>query len=536
MKLDFTTDILRDFKLPDLRVLSGAYRAMERVEKDEEVKKRYIEQRKEVEQEIKDRVGEGVERTPLGDDIKEFNPCLDFVDEVCYVSIPRTYKSEIPTKRGKGTQLRVVYEELPFVVTSEREGFLLSEAEAENRKLYYRTVPSLMSKRWTDKAIKDFTSGKSPKIDPKDLFERTRERFDYYLDWPNDFYYDFFALYVTSTYFFPLFPHQPIIFLTGETGSGKSKAIDVIEQMAFNTIKSAHISDASIYRLVESNRPTLLLDESERLMYEEQNLMLINLLLASTGTGAKVYRMEKDTLGNQVPKAFETKSPKVVANIKGIKTEALLSRCIRFDFVPFKDETKGNRDPDANDKEMEKIRHDHYLLLLTRWKEIKKTFDTLPPVASLSGRPLKLWSPILTMAQFFENHGVVGLFQRTVDFATKAAEDYAREVGTESFAGKLLVSLKELSENKGEGEQFYPTSEIISVVGGKYDEQPDWLKPAYVSKRMRSLGFGTSTRKYITGGEGKEQVRGFALSKKQVDEICERFKFGTDNPELDLRG
>ena len=536
MKLDFTTDILRDFKLDDLRALRDAFRAVERPEKDEEVKKRYIEQRKEVEQEIRDRVGEGVERTPLGDNIKEFNPCLDFVNGVCYVSIPRTYKSEIPTKRGRGTQLRVVYEELPFVVTSEREGFLLSEAEAENRELYYRTVPSLMSKRWTDKAIKDFTSGKSPKIDPKDLFERTRERFDYYLDWPDKFYYDFFALYTTSTYFFPLFPHQPIIFLTGETGSGKSKAIDVLEQVAFNTIKSAHISDASIYRLVESNRPTLLLDESERLMYEEQNLMLINLLLASTGTGAKVYRMEKDTLGNLVPKAFETKSPKVVANIKGIKTEALLSRCIRFDFVPFKDKTKGNRDPDANDKKMVEIRHNHYTLLLTRWKEIKETFDTLPPTASLSGRPLKLWFPMLTMARFFENHGVEGLFQRTVDFATKAAEDYAREVGTETFAGKLLESLKELSESKGEGGQFYPTSEITNAVGGRYDDYPEWLKPAYISKRMRKLGFGSPIRKYVATGEGKGQVRGFTLDKKQIDEICERFKFGADSPELDLKG
>jgi len=128
------------------------------------------------------------------------------------------------------------------------------------------------------------------------------------------------------------------------------------------------------------------------------------------------------------------------------------------------------------------------------------------------------------------------LFQRTVDFATKAAEDYAREVGTESFAGKLLESLKELSEGRGDGKQFYPTSEITNVVGGKYDEYPEWLKPAYISKRMRKLGFGASIRKYIATGEEKGQVRGFELSKKQIDEICERFKFGTDNLELDLSG
>lgn len=519
---------LTNYSLTELRAVRDAYRAQERLAKDNETKKMYRQQRREIDDAIKDRFGRDVEYTPIGDNVKIFNPCLDFVDGVCYVTVQRTFITKKQINRGrKGVEIRNQIENLPFIITSEKEGFVLSEVEAESRELYYKNVPLLLSKRWSDKGIEDYLSGRSKGVDPKDLFERTRERFEFYMDWPNPLYYDLFALYATSTYFYPLFAHQPIIFLNGETASGKSKTLDILEQLAFNSLKSAHISDASLYRLVEANRPTLLLDESERLSNEEDSSGLINLLLAGSGPGAKVYRSERDGAGNFAPRSFETQCPKVVANIKGLKTEALINRCISFNFIPYKDKEKASSDPGPDDGKMETIRHDFYLLLLNHWQDIKNIPQELPQVAGLSGRSWKMWLPILTMAYFFESFGVVGLFEKVAQYATKASKELVL-TSFDSFLGKLLGSLDQLTRGK-EASQFYSTAEITQRVASFYNVQQDWLTDRYVSGRTAKAGFGSATR----GTKDSKQCRGFFISRGQVEDICGRFKFGLEDIKVD---
>ena len=67
----------------------------------------------------------------------------------------------------------------------------------------------------------------------------------------------------------------------------------MLDALCFNPVNSANISAATLYRIIEGSRATVLLDESEDLMGTEKGKEIINMLLAGIGKSGEVYRQEK---------------------------------------------------------------------------------------------------------------------------------------------------------------------------------------------------------------------------------------------------
>lgn len=119
------------------------------------------------------------------------------------------------------------------------------------------------------------------------------------------------ALWTMATHIFDEFSGFPYLAVVGPVKRcGKTRLLSVLELLTRNPRRAAGISEAALFRLVEAETPTLLLDESEFLRGRGERAEALRLLLnAGHDEGAVVYRCvgpKSDVHGFKVfsPKAF----------------------------------------------------------------------------------------------------------------------------------------------------------------------------------------------------------------------------------------
>jgi hypothetical protein len=138
------------------------------------------------------------------------------------------------------------------------------------------------------------------------------------------------AIWALHTHAYQAFTFTPYFVATSaEKGSGKSTLLSVHKSVARMPLKTASISEAALARVVEQNRPTILLDE-----YDVQLNPKINenagLLKGILNDGFHVdgsYTRMVGTGANMHPKSFPTFCPKALAGI-GPLEDTIASRSI----------------------------------------------------------------------------------------------------------------------------------------------------------------------------------------------------------------
>ena len=450
----------------------------------------------------------------IADNLRPFEPALDFVNDVCYVGIP------LPCRvKGKGRTIREITNPV-FVVSSAKEIFLLNQEACEERGIFYTTYPLIPEKRW-DKDKIDVFLNHSREAQPKEVFEAIIERYRFFMDYHDERYYLFNALYDVYTYFHPLFSTQPILFLHGDTKSGKTRTMKVKEQVAFNALHTPNLSPAAFFRLVEGARPTILFDEAEEFGYSDNLSPLNAILMSGRGRNARVIRIEKDRQGNFKPAFFRTSSPCVMANIRGISNIALENRSIKLILRPHKDNKVAGRDAEAPDPKRHQIRQELYLLLMTKWQEVRVVDNKLQRIDGLSGRDFGLWKPILVMAEFFENYGVENLFIETLSFAQELTNEAKSSRIEGNFASKVFQAVVNLAQSK-DWLDFYPSDDIYKEVLKEYQGTlPEWLTEQRVKNKVAKLALGHSKREFYDG----KLRRGFWINKRGLKEQIVRSQF-----------
>ena len=72
------------------------------------------------------------------------------------------------------------------------------------------------------------------------------------------------TLWIAHTFVFNRFSITPRLALVSPVmGCGKTTALDIANELAFKTSKTDHITAAVLFRLIDRDRPTLLLDEGD---------------------------------------------------------------------------------------------------------------------------------------------------------------------------------------------------------------------------------------------------------------------------------
>jgi putative DNA primase/helicase len=120
------------------------------------------------------------------------------------------------------------------------------------------------------------------------------------------------ALWITHTYVFTAMMVTPRLELKSpEKRCGKTTLLLIIGELAARTLPTANISASAIYRTVEAAQPTLLIDEADSFLKDNEELR--GVLNAGFMRGGQVIRVTGD---NHEPRIYSCWAPVALATIR----------------------------------------------------------------------------------------------------------------------------------------------------------------------------------------------------------------------------
>lgn len=385
-------------------------------------------------------------------------------------------------------------------------GFLCHKEALIKEKMQLAHSVVKLPNRWSSESVNAWLNGKV-QVDPKELYIAVKTAFETYIEFEGEVNYDFLTLWTIGTYFFHLFQSYPYLYIGGTKQVGKTKLLTLLYLLCHNAIFSNNISTASAFRLIQSGRCTLLMDETEKLSNPEREIDFRNMLFAGYKKGAFVYRTDKDTLQ---PEPFEVYSPKALANIKGIE-DVLEDRCITIIMKRGKNLDIVNAEIPIKSEVWRQIRDMLYVFYLSYWHEFSELngLCELNRETLLKQRELELWKPILMLARFFDRY-FKGLYERILKFAEQKSREKLTENLTETLDFILVQTLNAIVKEDG----FYKVKTIKEAVAANFDEDQKWLTTKWIGNALRRLGFAEK-RRFGTGYE-------YYLSREKVADLAER--------------
>lgn len=265
------------------------------------------------------------------------------------------------------------------------------------------------------------------------------------------------TIWTILSYGLPAWDACPYLWLTGPKGSGKSRVLEVAEQVVFRPLSTSNASAATLFRRLHAEGGVILFDEAESLRRKNDPGAqdLANVLLSGYRKGGSADRLEKvgDTYQ---PISFRTFGLKALACINEIP-DALESRCIPIRMF---------RCPASSPKPRLRVnpQHRHWQFLRDglhflaleygpKWIELADDSSVCPDW--IGGREYEKWQPILAIARWLEEEGVDGLYSIVLRHAEKILEQGKAYAVPDSDA----VLLRELARMTQGSE--YPTAKQI---------------------------------------------------------------------------
>jgi hypothetical protein len=428
---------------------------------------------------------------------QRIHPALDFTTEHAYVG----YKNQDRTRR----MLVLLRDDGRTTLFTFPNG--LQQDNIELVHLDLSTDP-----RWSLGAVETFRRGQTVIMEKAQLFEEIKETLHKYIDLPEERFYAFLTLWNIGTYFFPLFNTYPYVYVGGIKNSGKSKLLAICSCIGFNSIISANMSVATIYRLIQNARCSMLIDEAEQLSNRYASEDFRNILLSGYKKGLKVYRNRRTPDGNFEAEAFEVYGPKMLANIEGLE-EVIESRCITIVMHRSPNRTITDREVDLTDPIWQQLRDKIYPFMMKNWKAIKQTYAELVNDTTISNRDWELWKPMLALAKFFDS---TTLFEAIKAFAVEKTEEAQNDEMDNNDYILVQSLLSMVTEDDHYSLRDIRDTMVLLLGNG------NWLTERSVGRMLRRLGFNRR-RRIGTGYQ-------YFLLVQQVRNLAQTLGIRTDDP------
>ena len=344
----------------------------------------------------------------------------------------------------------------------------------------------ILDNKWKNQDIQKYLQS-TDKVNPKKIFENLRNLEKKYFEYEFDYDYYYEPCWIAHTYFYTLFDITPYNDYSGMKNVGKSKHLKLLRMLCYNGISSGDASISSIFRTIQGTGATLLLDETENLKGEKDDRAdLENLLRNGFSKEGQVTRSKEGNRKNFTPEFFSVFSPKALGHIHGLDN-VLEDRCIKTKLNRTTNKNIADSEPDENeDPQIYKARESLYRLFLDYGDEI---YELIPKarqlVKELSGREMKLWLPIMTMALFFENHGVEGIIEKVTAKMLQTSEEKKISDLEDNLDFMILQILDKMEEIPIQSRQLY------NIINGKLQQQwnLDALADAKIKQSLERLGF-----------------------------------------------
>lgn len=312
---------------------------------------------------------------------------------------------------------------------------------------------------------------------------------------------DAVALWAAMTWLMDVVQIAPLAVITApEKRCGKSQLLFLLGKLSYRPLTASNITPAALFRSIDAWKPTLLVDEADAFMRENEELRgLLN--CGHTRDSAYIIR----TVGEDfTPTRFNVWGAKALAGI-GHLADTLMDRAVTLELrrkLPH--------------EEVDRLRYaepglfDDLAAKLSRFAEdhresVRRARPALP--ASLNDRAQDNWEPLLAIAD------VAG--ETWPDLARRAALKLAGvDSPTMSTGTELLADIQEVFEHKRVSK--ISTADLITALCD--DDEKSWatynrgrpVNPRQIARRLGDFGIKS---KNIRIGYG--QAKGFDIEQFQ---------------------
>ncbi|SDX03951.1 putative DNA primase/helicase [Nitrosomonas oligotropha] len=267
---------------------------------------------------------------------------------------------------------------------------------------------------------------------------------------------DAVALWASMTWFIDAIQIAPLAIITApEKRCGKTQLLTILGKLSYRPLSASSISPASLYRCIEAWQPTLLLDETDAFLRDNEELRgVIN--SGHSRDNAYVIR----TVGDEhTPKRFSTWGAKALSGI-GQLSDTLMDRSIVL----------GLRRKLGNET-VDRLRHaepDLFLTLIRKLarfaddyrEQVRRTRPTLPE--ALNDRAQDNWEPLLAIAECAGSEWL--------NRANQVALKLSASDKSASISNELLADIQEVFESKRASK--ISTADLIKTLTD--DDEKSW--------------------------------------------------------------
>lgn len=320
-------------------------------------------------------------------------------------------------------------------------------------------------------------------VDPSDLLTEISDTVKRFIVCQDETAYAV-ALWVAMTWFMDVVQVAPLAVITApEKRCGKSQLLFLLAKLVHRPLMASNISPAALFRSIDAWQPTLLVDEADSFMKENEELRgLIN--CGHTRDSAYIVRVVGD---DHIPKRFNVWGPKAIAGI-GHLADTLMDRAITL-------ELRRKMPHEQTDR----LRHAETGLFglqaakLARFAQdyrevIRQARPVLPE--SLNDRAQDNWEPLLAIAD--------AAGRPWPALALKAALKLSGTQGpSQSVGTELLADIQDVFEIKRVDR--ISSADLITALCE--DPERPWatynrgkqITPRQVSKRLSEYGISSKT-------------------------------------------
>lgn len=283
-------------------------------------------------------------------------------------------------------------------------------------------------------------------------------------------------------------------------GCGKTVMLEVMSMMSFRSFLASSTTEAVLFRLLDRDKVSLFLDESDRSLSPERQTLIGVLNASYSRRSAITSRCEGD---DHTPRTFATWGAKAFAGIGSLE-ETMLSRAIR---IVMRRKLPSERI--ENIRKPSRANEAAFILLRRKLARFAADVDVeaferdpaLPP--GLENRGEELWMAICTVAEL-----VGGAWPAMAREA--AAYAVATQVPAQSNEEELLSDVCEAF--KSQDKDFLSTDDLIKELCK--DLEAPWatfnrgkeVTPRQLAKRLKGFGASPMVKRL-----GNHTVRGYHL-------------------------
>jgi len=418
--------------------------------------------------------------------------------------------TKIENKSGSGEKetKQVDYGNLAYFVIRTKDEKIILPYDSEQLKENYKMDILLgwEDVRWKTKDITNWIN-ETELIDPKKLYELLDQATKKYIDFSEEYDYVYFNLWNIGTYFYELFDAYPGNDFTGTKRTGKTKNLEFQKYVCFNALMSPDMTASSLFRIIEGTGATMLLDETENFKNkkDESAQLVRRVIMQGMLRGQHVVRSEsKDN--TFLPKTYNIYSPKSMAHISSLD-DVMQDRFIKLIMKRTKSKELLNIWPDGKDPAFQQIRNYCYRLFLDFGYEIYDLQKEAQTQCSVSGRELQLWTPILTLALFFEKHGTNDLLDKIQKFTGISSKSRQLEDEETNYDLKILSFIDKIGVNIANDPEINEKNQIGWITIGElyerlidsdnskeYEINPEYFKRKHLTATLQRLGFESARK------------------------------------------